>query len=112
MEILGNGRLIVDGGKGTKGTATGGEGGGAGGIIQIISSVGNLSADSLSLGQGTSSNKGNCEKDFTNAHGYYYLQGMSIQRSATRLDYFLISSSAVPSISEPGYFHTHIGGVL
>lgn len=78
MEILDNGRLIVQGGDGNKG-AVGGEGGGAGGIIQIISPVGSLSADSLSLGLGTSSNNINCYQDQekNDHHGFYYLQGIS-----------------------------------
>ena len=107
MEILRNGRLIVNGGNGTKGSEKGGQGGGAGGIIQIISQVGKLTADSLSLGHGTStSDIGICKQTTsTQAHGYYCLQGMSIQRSLMRLDNFLVSSSAVPSISDPGYFH-------
>ena len=80
MEILDNGRLIVQGGDGNKGAADGGEGGGAGGIIQIISPEGNLSADSLSLGHGTSNNNPNCNQRQAKIdyHGYYYLQGISI----------------------------------
>ena len=109
MEILGNGRLIVDGGDGTKHSVViAARGGGAGGIIQIISPVGNLSAERLSVGHGTSSDKVACDENPTKANGYYYLQGKSIQWSVMRLDCFLISSSAVPSISERGYFHTHI----
>lgn len=78
MEILGNGKLIVEGGDGKKrGRVEGGEGGGAGGIIQIISPVGKLSADSLSLKRGTKSG-GLCNDKTIEAHGYYYLQGMSI----------------------------------
>ena len=79
MEILGNGRLEVQGGDGNKGAADGGEGGGAGGIIQIISPVGNLSAGSLYLGLGTSSNNVNCkqEQEKNDHHGFYYLQGIS-----------------------------------
>ena len=79
MEILGNGRLIVQGGDGNKGTAPGGEGGGAGGIIQIISPVGNLSAGSLYLGHGTSSNVVMCnqEEEKNDHHGFYYMQGIS-----------------------------------
>ena len=80
MEILGNGRLEVQGGDGNKGAADGGEGGGAGGIIQIISPVGNLSAGSLYLGHGTSSNNVNCkqQQEKNDHHGFYYLQGISI----------------------------------
>ena len=79
MEILGHGRLIVQGGDGNRGIAPGGEGGGAGGIIQIISPVGNLSAGSLSLGHGTSSNDVSCnqEEEKNDHHGFYYLQGIS-----------------------------------
>ena len=79
VEILGNGRLIVEGGDGNKGTTSAGEGGGAGGIIQIISPVGNLSAGSLYLGLGTSSNNVNCtqEQEKNDHHGFYYLQGIS-----------------------------------
>ena len=77
MEILDNGRLIVDGGDGKKTYANGG----AGGIIQIISPVGNLSAGSLSLGHGKRTPIGAwfCRPGPTKAHmhGYYYLQGMS-----------------------------------
>ena len=105
MEILDNGRLIVNGGNGI-GSGRGGEGGGAGGIIQIISPVGKLTADSLSLGRGTDRDGGACTNQGTEAHGYYCLQGMSIQRSLMRLDIFLVRSRAVPSISELGYFHT------
>ena len=107
MEILDNGKMIVDGGSG-KGSRLGGQGGGAGGIIQIISPVGKLSAESLSLGHGT--NIGSCGPQMPESHGYYCLQGMSIQWSLIRLDNFMVSSRAVPSISEPGYFHTHIEG--
>ena len=75
MEVLGNGRLEVQGGDGNKGTANGGEGGGAGGIIQIISPVGNLSTASLSLGHGTSTSfRCGQRPDYD---GYYYLQGIS-----------------------------------
>ena len=106
MEILDNGRLIVDGGDGTKSSKNQLVGGGAGGIIQIISPVGKITADSLSLGHGSSPDESwTCEGQTTNAHGYYCLQGMSIQRSFMGLDDFLVSSSAVPSISEPSYFH-------
>ena len=79
MEILGNGRLIVQGGDGNKGIRSVGEGGGAGGIIQIISPVGNLSAGSLYLGLGTSSNDVLCnqEQEKNDHHGFYYLQGIS-----------------------------------
>ena len=105
MEILDNGRLTVDGGDGTKSSKNKLVGGGAGGIIQIISPVGKITAGSLSLGHGTSPDSRNCGGQTTNAHGYYCLQGMSIQRSFMGLDNFLISSSAVPSISEPSYFH-------
>ena len=79
MEILDNGRLEVQGGDGNGGAAIGGEGGGAGGIIQIISPVGNLSAGSLYLGLGTSSNDVNCnqEQEKNDHHGFYYLQGIS-----------------------------------
>ena len=87
MEILDNGRLIVNGGNGT-GSVGGREGGGAGGIIQIISPVGNLTADSLSLGHGIRRRGGMCIQQGTEAHGYYCLQGMSIQRSLMRLDIF------------------------
>lgn len=78
MEILGNGRLIVQGGDGIEGIANAAEGGGAGGIIQIISPVGSLSAGSLSLGHGTRNNKASCLKETIDANGYYYLQGISI----------------------------------
>ena len=81
MEILDNGRLIVERGDGNKGiTSNGGEGGGAGGIIQIISPAGNLSAGSLSLGHGTSDNKFRCNQHQAKIdyHGYYYLQGISM----------------------------------
>ena len=79
VEVLGNGKLEVQGGDGNKGTSSGGEGGGAGGIIQIISLVGNLSSGSLSLGLGTSSNDVNCnqEQEKNDHHGFYYLQGIS-----------------------------------
>ena len=79
MEVLGNGRLEVQGGDGNKGTTPGGEGGGAGGIIQIISPAGNLSAGSLSLALGTSTNKVTCdqEQEKNDHHGFYYLQGIS-----------------------------------
>ena len=107
MEILDNGRLIVDGGNGTT-SGQKGQGGGAGGIIQIISPVGKLIADSLSLGHGTKT--GVCPSQNSEAHGYYCLQGMSKPWSLIRLDNFLVSSRAVPSISEPGYFHTNIEG--
>ena len=60
MEILDNGRLIVEGGDGNKGGHYGVQGGGAGGIIQIISPVGNLSTGSLYLGHGTSAIVGLC----------------------------------------------------
>ena len=97
MEILNNGRLIVDGGNATKDTSKGGlVGGGAGGIIQIISPVGNLTTGSLSLREGT--RIGHSCKGKTEANGYYCLQGMSIQRSFMRLDNFLVSSRAVPSV--------------
>ena len=96
VEILDNGRLIVDGGDATKDISNIAEvGGGAGGIIQIISPVGNLTPGSLSLGYGTKI--GSC-KDTNEANGYYCLQGMSIQRSFMRFDKFLVSSRAVPSI--------------
>lgn len=107
MEILGNGRLIVNGGDKTKSDPNTKEGRGAGGIIQIISPMGNLSAKSLSLRQGIGSVAPVC--DFTEAHGYYYLQGKSIQRSLMRSDNFPITSSTVLSIFDPGYqVHTHI----
>ena len=105
MEILDNGRLIVDGGNGTA-SRHGEQGGGAGGIIQIISPVGKLAADSLSLGHGTKAGE-SCVNQESEAHGYYCLQGMSILWSLMRLDNFLVSSRA---ISEPGYFHTNIEG--
>ena len=108
MEILDNGRLIVDGGNGIGSGNGGGEGGGAGGIIQIISPVGKLIADSLSLRRGIRRSGGSCIQQGNEAHGYYCLQGMSIQWSLMRLNNFLVSSRAVPSISQPGYFHTHI----
>ena len=116
VEILSNGRLIVDGGNrtgdgGGSGGKSGGETGGAGGIIQIISPMGNLSSDSLSLAHGTSRKTGQCGGEGTKSHGYYHLQGMSIQWSVIRLDNFLISTStAVPTISEPGYFHINTEG--
>jgi len=80
VEVLGNGRLEVQGGDGNKGTTNGGEGGGAGGIIQIISPVGNLSAGSLSLALGTSSNDVTCkqEQEKNDHHGFYYLQALNI----------------------------------
>ena len=109
MEILGNGRLIVDGGNGAKGSSGGEEGGGAGGIIQIISPVGNLSADSLSLRRGTNSGNTQCNDETIEAHGYYYLQGMSIQQESGVIS-VLISSRPVSIISGRGYFHTHIEG--
>ena len=70
---------MVEGGDGNKGTANGGEGGGAGGIIQIISPVGNLSARSLFLGHGTSTNDVQCrqKQQKNDHHGFYYLQGIS-----------------------------------
>ena len=105
MEILDNGRLIVDGGNGTAGGQRR-QGGGAGGIIQIISPVGKLATDSLSLGHGTRTGKG-CVNQESEAHGYYCLQGISILWSLMRLDNFLVSSRA---ISEPGYFQTNIEG--
>lgn len=109
MEILGNGKLIVDGGNKTKSEEETLEGNGAGGIIQIISPMGKLSAESLSLRQGTGSTAAACPDQSTEAHGYYYLQGKSIQRSLMRSDNFPISSSTVLSIFEPGYqVHTHI----
>ena len=109
MEILGNGRLIVNGGDKTNSKLNAKEGSGAGGIIQIISPMGNLSAESLSLRQGTGSTAAVCLDQSTEAHGYYYLQGKSIQRSLMRSDNFPISSSTVLSIFEPGYqVHTHI----
>ena len=79
MEILGNGRLIVEGGDGNKGTIIAREGGGAGGIIQIISPVGNLSAGSLYLGHGTSTSDGLCnhKQEKNDHHGFYYMQGIS-----------------------------------
>ena len=77
MEILANGSLIVQGGD--ENESTSGEGGGAGGIIQIISPVGNLSANSLSLEHGTNNGRFNCEhyEEYFDYHGYYYLQGIS-----------------------------------
>lgn len=75
MEILDNGRLIVQGGDGYEEAI----GGGAGGIIQIISPEGKLSAGSLSLGHGTSSYDISCnlQKEKNDHHGFYYLQGIS-----------------------------------
>ena len=78
MEILGNGRLIVEGGDANEGRDYGLEGGGAGGIIQIISPEGNLSAGSLSLGHGTTRIICNPRRAKFDYHGYYYLQGISI----------------------------------
>lgn len=101
MEILGNGTLIVDGGSKTNSKESKKQGGGAGGIIQIISPMGNLTADSLSLRPGTSS-AGICGKASTEAHGYYYLQGKSIERSLMRLVNFLIGSSVFLVLDQDG----------
>lgn len=91
VEILDNGRLIVDGGDGNGARSNGG---GAGGIIQIISQVGNLSPGSLSLGHGKHTLGGLplCNQATNEAHGYYYLQGMPIKQLVMRVDNFHISS--------------------
>ncbi|XP_015754902.1 PREDICTED: adhesion G-protein coupled receptor D1-like [Acropora digitifera] len=80
VEILSNGKLIVDGGDGKDGSgANFGIGGGAGGVIQIVSAIGNLSAHSLSLGRG-SDTRGHCNQasETTEANGYYYLQDCNV----------------------------------
>lgn len=102
VEIVGNGTLIVDGGNEKRAKLKTHQGGGAGGIIQIISPMGNLTANSLSLRPGTSPPAGICKTASTKAHGYYYLQGKSIQRSLMRLVNFLISSSVFLVLAQDG----------
>ena len=80
MEILSNGTLVVDGGNGVWGSSgdLGAFGGGTGGVIQIISPMGNLSARSLSLRRGNSTDENRCNlgRELNEANGYYYLKGM------------------------------------
>lgn len=107
MEILNNGKLIVDGGDGVKGAGAKVKvfGRGTGGVIQIISPVGNLSAHSLSLRPGDDSTPNSCDGDGEpiEANGYHYLRGM-VYNGRFNLDNFLNSSKLFSGISEPGYF--------
>ncbi|XP_067052807.1 adhesion G protein-coupled receptor L4-like isoform X2 [Acropora muricata] len=101
VEVLGNGKLEVEGGDGNEGTSSGGEGGGAGGIIQIISPVGNLSSGSLSLGLGTTTNVVNCnqEQEKNDHHGFYYLQAPNITGHSRSFPYKQLSWNENPNFT-------------